>query len=144
MKFLHFFTYPSGKNDHISSTNKAFRQIFNWVKIGRVRRSFTGGCLLPNKEIYSLINPIYNLSLAHITIFGLSAFWNNYKICKFGHRLNKCGRFCGLQKSILVSGGRSWSLWKPTSDLVSFNKKSCNLPQRGSNSRPSDYDYISN
>jgi len=27
------FSYPSGKNDPIGSTNKTVRQIFNWVKI---------------------------------------------------------------------------------------------------------------
>ena len=28
------FSYPSGKNDSISDTNKTVRQIFDWVKIG--------------------------------------------------------------------------------------------------------------
>jgi hypothetical protein len=30
------FSYPSGRNDPISSTNKTLRQIFDWVKIGGV------------------------------------------------------------------------------------------------------------
>jgi hypothetical protein len=33
------FSYPSGKNDPISSTNKTVRQIFDWVKIGAVINS---------------------------------------------------------------------------------------------------------
>ena len=34
------FSYPSGRNDLISNTNKTFRQIFDWVKIGGVINCF--------------------------------------------------------------------------------------------------------